>query len=92
MKPVRIAIVGDYEPGWSHHLTINDSLQHAAARLSISIDPQWIGTDVMSTQGTGNLDSFDGIWCSSGSPYKSMEGAISAIRFAREGLRAFFAT
>ncbi|MCI0606869.1 hypothetical protein L0156_28125 [bacterium] len=92
LKPVRIAIIGDYEPAWSHHVTINESLRHAATHLSIPIEPEWIGTDVIGTQGTGNLDSFEGIWCASGSPYKSMEGALSAIRFARERLRAFFAT
>jgi CTP synthase (UTP-ammonia lyase) len=30
------------------------------------------------------LGQFDGLWCSPGSPYNSMAGALEAIRFARE--------
>ena len=30
------------------------------------------------------LKPFDALWCAPGSPYKSMDGALRAIQFARE--------
>jgi CTP synthase (UTP-ammonia lyase) len=35
-------------------------------------------------KGRAILAQFDALWCSSGSPYQSMAGALQAIRFARE--------
>jgi len=92
MRSARIAIIGDFQSAWSHHSTISESLQHAAGHLSTPIETQWMGTELIASEGSGILDSFDGIWCASGSPYKSMDGALTAIRFAREKPRAFFAT
>jgi len=39
-----------------------------------------------------NLDGHHGIWCVPGSPYASMDGALNAIRFAREHGRPFLGT
>jgi CTP synthase (UTP-ammonia lyase) len=30
------------------------------------------------------LQQFDALWCAPASPYKSMQGALQAIQFARE--------
>src|SRR5204862_344720 len=38
------------------------------------------------------LSPFDAIWCVPNSPYASMEGALCAIRFARESGRPFLGT
>ncbi len=35
---------------------------------------------------------FSGLWCVPASPYRSMEGALTAIRFARENRRPFLGT
>jgi CTP synthase (UTP-ammonia lyase) len=35
---------------------------------------------------------FDGLWCVPASPYRSMDGALTAIRFARERSRPFLGT
>ncbi len=89
---VQIAIVGDWNPAWSHHVKLDESLQHAAVQIAVSLDARWIPTDSLSAGGTGLLDEFDGIWCASGSPFKSMEGALSAIRYARDRKKPFFGT
>ena len=38
------------------------------------------------------VDGFDGLWCVPASPYRSTEGALRAIRFAREQGRPFLGT
>jgi CTP synthase (UTP-ammonia lyase) len=37
-------------------------------------------------------EGFDGLWCVPGSPYASMEGALNAIRQARESGLPFLGT
>ena len=38
------------------------------------------------------LKQFDALWCAPGSPYKSMDGALRGIQFARERGWPFIAT
>lgn len=91
-EAVRVAIIGDYNPKASHHVMSNESLKHAASTLSVDVDVVWIPTEEIPENPTQQLTDFDAIWCSSGSPYKSASGAISAIQYAREQNRPFFAT
>jgi CTP synthase (UTP-ammonia lyase) len=86
---LRIAIIGDFNPKADHHVTTNESLKHSAAKLSADIEIEWIPTDEVQRN---ELTKYHAIWCSSGSPYRSMSGAIEAIQFARENDWPFFAT
>lgn len=55
--------------------------------------PRWIPTeDLEGPAAERGLDEADGIWASPGSPYKSMNGALNGIRFARERGRPFVGT
>jgi CTP synthase (UTP-ammonia lyase) len=82
---VRIGILGDFNPEFRSHHATNDALQHAAGKLGIKVESQWIPTpSVLEPNGVKILESFDGIWASPGSPYKSMEGMLRGIQFARE--------
>ncbi len=38
------------------------------------------------------ISNFDGLWCAPGSPYNSMDGALNAIKFARENDYPFIGT
>jgi CTP synthase (UTP-ammonia lyase) len=81
---VRIGILGDLDPGSRGYSAINDALQHAAAKLQIKLDSQWIPTpSVVAPDAKKLLESFDGIWASPGSPYKSFDGMLKGIEFAR---------
>ena len=88
-KPINVAVIGDFNPKAAHHTMTNESLKHSAARLSKKIEIDWIPTDEVQID---QLAKYDAIWCSSGSPYKSMSGAIESIQFAREKGWPFFAT
>ena len=41
-------------------------------------------TDSIENDCEQSLESFDGLWCAPGCPYKSAEGAMNGIQFARE--------
>jgi CTP synthase (UTP-ammonia lyase) len=83
--PTRIGILGDFNPEFRSHHATNDALQHAAARLNLRLESQWIPTPCLAEPGgMRQLERFDGLWASPGSPYKSMEGMLHGIQFARE--------
>jgi CTP synthase (UTP-ammonia lyase) len=79
--PVRIAVVGDFREGYEPHQVTRDFLAHAAASSSFKAEFSWLPTDQITTQ---VLHQFDALWIAPGSPYRSLEGALHAIRFARE--------
>ncbi len=84
-QPLKVGIVGDYDPKSRFHVATNESLSHAAHALSGSVDSSWLSTQSLEDQSVGTLlERFDALWCAPGSPYRSMDGALRAIRFARE--------
>ena len=92
-KLLKIGIIGDYNPKFRVHITTDTALNHAAAALALLIDVTWLPTPLFDgPSSTDTLQDFDALWCSAGSPYASMDGAIAAIRFARERGWPFFAT
>lgn len=81
---VRIAILGDFDPKSSTLPAIDQSLRHAAAKLNLPVESQWLPTPSLLEDDAGKvLESFDGIWAAPGSPYKSFEGMLKGIEFAR---------
>lgn len=91
--PVRIGIVGDWNPEFLAHTTTDASLCHAADAAGIEVAFEWVPTpSIPAGDATRALDAWDGIWISAGSPYRHREGAIAAVRFARERLRPMVAT
>ena len=92
-KSVQIGIIGDFKPGFPSHLATNQAIGHAAAALSITAQVRWVPTPALAAdEGRAVLEQFDGLWASPGSPYKSMEGALAGIRFARERDLPFIGT
>ena len=82
--PVRIGILGDYDPKSPTLPAIEKSLQHAAAQLNLPVESEWIATpSLLAADTEKKLESFDGIWAAPGSPYKSLDGMLKGIEFAR---------
>ncbi len=83
-NPVRIGILGDFNPEFRSHHATPDSLQHAARKLDAKGEAEWIPTPSLTAAGAEKgLESFDGILASPGSPYKSFDGMLKGIEFAR---------
>ena len=88
--PLHIGLIGDYDPGVIAHQAIPQALALAAASLDQPVEPHWVSTDEI--HDTRHLADYDGIWCVPASPYRSMTGALTAIRFARQCPLPFLGT
>jgi CTP synthase (UTP-ammonia lyase) len=92
-EPIRIGILGDFNPEFRSHHATNDSLQHAARKLGMTVESAWLPTpSLLDPNAAANLESFDGLWASPGSPYKSFDGMLKGIEFARVHDWPFLAT
>ena len=84
-KSLRVGVIGDYDPERLSHTATNNALDHAASALAVTLDCVWLPTQSLEGDASETtLGQFDALWCSPGSPYKSMRGALRAIQFARE--------
>ena len=84
-RAIRIGIVADYDPKNKYHVATEQSVAHAADALGVTAESLWLDTDTLdNTAAEARLAECDAIWCGTSSPYRSMEGALRAIRFARE--------
>lgn len=80
----QIGIIGEF-----HHsrtqTSIASSIEHCNKKLGTNTSFQWIDTTSLDKSNFELLlKDFDGIWSAPGSPFKSLEGALNAIKFARE--------
>jgi CTP synthase (UTP-ammonia lyase) len=80
-----LAIVADFDSTSRSHTATNDAIAHSADALGLAVEPRWIDTaELARPDGLKSLADCSGFWIGPGSPYKSLEGALSAIRRARE--------
>lgn len=90
---VTVGIIGDFDPDSETHRATNDALQEASHALAIPVSVSWVSTVALSHGAVEDtLASFDALWAAPGSPYRSMEGVVRGIRFAREKGWPFFGT
>lgn len=80
MQPDKIAILGDinetYEPHYAMNQVFRDMQRH------IPFEFQWLPTESLILDAPESLSPFQGIVAGSG-PYRSKEGIINGIRYAR---------
>jgi CTP synthase (UTP-ammonia lyase) len=86
----RIGLVGDYDATVPAHQAIPVAFRLAEEALGLSVAFEWVPTTEILEP--SRVAGFDGLWCVPASPYRSMEGALSAIQFAREQGRPFLGT
>ena len=87
MQTIRIGIIGDFNPKFPLHPVTNEAIQHAGKALGRSIESEWLATDL-----SHEYENYQGLWCSPGSPYRSLGGALDAVRYAREENVPFLGT
>jgi len=73
----QIAVVGDFDPANRTHQFTNTALEH------VGLEVIWVPTDA-SGEWDERLAAYDGVWIAPASPYRSMDGALAAVRYARE--------
>jgi len=80
-----IAVIGDRIAGFEPHETIDSSIEHAANALSVpSPRTRWLATDDLATNADDLLDGAAAVWCAPGGPFRSMDGALRGIEWARK--------
>ena len=77
-----IGIVGEPIEGSKAQLFLVQSLNDLQDRHNFTFE--WVRTAQVEEQGTDLLSRYDGLWSAPGGQFKSTEGALSAIRYARE--------
>jgi len=83
--PVALAVVGDYDAAFPPHRATDAAVAHAAAALGVAVDLRWVPTpEVAAAPATLGALLGHAVWIAPGSPYRSMDGALRAIRHARE--------
>ncbi|MFI6296537.1 hypothetical protein ACIBEJ_33440 [Nonomuraea sp. NPDC050790] len=82
-RTLRVAVIGDRDPAFAPHLATDDALGHAAAYLGVGVDVRWLATEPLETD-LAEVKAADVLWCAPGSPYKSLRGALEALRYGRQ--------
>jgi CTP synthase (UTP-ammonia lyase) len=72
-----IGVVGDFNPKNPTHVFTNSALGH------MGLEFEWVPTEAID-EAARQLAAYRGIWIAPASPYRSMDGALAAIRYARE--------
>ena len=90
--PIKIGLVGDFDPAFQPHLATLAALEHAADALGCEIATEWLPTLKLAESSVKELERYAGLWIAPGSPYKSLAGALAAIRYARESNVPLIAT
>jgi len=83
--PARITVIGDRIDGFEPHDAIGSAVEHAAHALDVPVpDVAWLPTDEVAASGAEVLEGAQAVWCAPGGPFRSLEGALAGIRWARE--------
>lgn len=80
----RIAILGDFNPAYSTHHALNDSIRQTLKKFVEDIQFDWISTDTLNFRTVFNKRRYCGLWIAPGSPYKKMENVLDTIAYARQ--------
>ena len=88
---IRVLLIGDYADSVIAHTAIPKALALAAEKLKVRLTTEWMATNKIDAASLTKAKPH-ALWCVPGSPYKSMEGALTAIRFARENKIPFLGT
>ncbi len=89
-QTVQIGLIGDHDPTVTAHKAIPLALRLAADAGAVTVNIAWVPTAEI--RRPGQVSRFDGLWCVPATPYRSMDGALLAIRHAREQQVPFLGT
>ena len=87
--PARLAIVGDYDSTMYTHLAIDEALGHVRELREHALEWSWLATPTLAANASARLALTDAIWLAPASPYASADGALAAVRYARENSLPF---
>lgn len=77
----KIAVIGEFYNGFKPHEDLNKALD--ILKNKFEFEYEWIETDKVLDAKDSLLKNYSGIWSAPGSPFKSLKGALYAIKYAR---------
>lgn len=80
MKP-KIAVIGEYYDKFDPHTSLNKALEYL--KDEYDFEYEWIETERVEREKDQILKKYTGIWSAPGSPFKSLDGVLYAITYAR---------
>lgn len=92
-QQARIGLVGDRSDEVRAHQAIPRAFELIAQASGPKVTVSWLSTRELADRRVETIArGLDGLWCVPGSPYASMDGALAAIRHARESGLPFLGT
>ena len=82
-RRINVAVIGEFDESFAPHTATNAAIGHSAAALGVDAEVAWLDTDALATD-LEPVHRADALWCAPGSPYRSLAGALGALRFGRE--------
>ncbi|WP_238009857.1 hypothetical protein KZZ52_15005 [Dactylosporangium sp. AC04546] len=80
---MKVVVIGDFDASFVPHTATDAAIEHSAAALGLNVEVVWRATEPLETD-LDDVQEADALWCAPGSPYRSLTGAVAALRFARE--------
>jgi CTP synthase (UTP-ammonia lyase) len=80
---LNVAVIGDFDGSYAPHVATNAAIRHSARALGLETSVAWLPTEALEAD-LSRVAIADVLWCAPGSPYRSLAGALSALRFGRE--------
>jgi CTP synthase (UTP-ammonia lyase) len=90
-RSLHVAVIGDFDATFAPHVATGEALRHAAASLDVEVRVTWAATTPLETD-LAPVEAADALWCAPGSPYRSLLGAVRALRHGRERAVPTFGT
>lgn len=81
---IRIGLIGEFKPDVTAHVAIPQALELAAHDLAYQYEAEWLATSSLEQDTEQRLAKYQALWFVPNTPYASMEGALRAIKYARE--------
>ncbi len=91
MRRARIALVGDFSDRHLAHRAIPRALELARERTEVELSWDWVATRRIG-EASRDLAGFSAVWLVPATPYENMQGALDAVRWARETGRPLLGT
>jgi CTP synthase (UTP-ammonia lyase) len=80
---LNVAVIGDFDDSYAPHVATNAAISHSAKVLGLEVSVTWLATEALEAD-LSPVTTADVLWCAPGSPYRSLAGALAALRFGRE--------
>lgn len=81
---IRLGLIGERKREVKAHIAIPEALKLAARDLACEFEAAWLPTSQFEQDPERVLAEYRALWFVPNTPYASMEGALRAIKYARE--------